>query len=242
MARFVPLNNVDHADLKVLNHYFSDAGDDSAAVLTFPTEFANVEKEYPILLSRHSETGQFRAVALLGLKKNENLFLDMHANGSAGWLGRYVPAIVARGPFMLGAQSQNDSEDAFAVYVDLDHPKVSNAEGVNLFLTHGGNSPYLTYVTEVLSTIQKGEEVGNRMFKELGEVGLIEPLTVNIELKNGDKYQLAGYYTINEQKLSTLDGASLEKLNHMGYLQGAFLMISSLTNLQKLIDIKNSRL
>jgi hypothetical protein len=36
----------------------------------------------------------------------------------------------------------------------------------------------------------------------------------------------------------SLDGAALEKLNRAGFLQGAFLVLSSHTNVRKLTDMK----
>lgn len=242
MSNYVLLNNVQHHNLKVLDRYFPAAGDHKAAVLTFPTEFANVQREYPILLSRDPQTGEFQSVALLGIQKDENLFLDVNQGAGNGWLGSYVPAIVARGPFILGFQEQSDGSRQPMVYVDMDSPKVSTAEGAPLFLEFGGNSPYLEHIKNVLVVIQQGTEVGKAMFKAFSELELIEPITVNIDLKNGDKHRLAGYHTLSEERLAKLSGANLERLNRAGYLQGAFLMLASLTNLQRLIEVKNSRL
>lgn len=241
MTNYVLLNNAQHINLKIAEGFSPESGDNKAAVLTFPTEFADIQREYPIFLSRDPETNRFRAVAMLGIQKDENLFLEVTDSGSR-WLGSYVPAIVARGPFIIGLPEQPEADSQAVVYVDLEHPRVSETEGRPLFLEFGGNSPYLDYMTKVLSTIHQGTEIGNAMFGAFDELGLIEPLTVNIDLKNGDKHRLDGYHTINEEKLANLTGADLEKLNRAGYLQGAFLILSSHANLQKLIEIKNSRL
>lgn len=240
MSSYTLLNNVQHQNLKVANRYFKEAGDDKAAVLTFPTEFANIQREYPILLSKDPHSGDFQAVALLGIQKDENLFLSGEGHG---WSGQYVPAIVARGPFILGFQEQPEGgRQQPMVFVDLDSPKVSEAAGTPLFLEFGGNSAYLEYIKNILTIIQQGAEVGKVMYKAFAELELIEPIKVDIDLKNGDRHSLAGYHTISEEKLSQLSGVQLERLNRSGFLQGAFLMLASLVNLQRLIDIKNSRL
>jgi hypothetical protein len=244
MTKHVLLNNVQHGKLKVIERYSREAGDHKAAVLTFPTEFIDIQKEYPILLSKDSQTGTYQAVALLGIQKDENLFLQEADGGQKGngWAGSYVPAIVARGPFITGFQEQMDGSQQTMVYLDMDSPKVSETEGRPLFLEFGGNSPYLEYITRVLSTIHQGEAIGKAMYKAFEELELIEPLTVNIDLKNGDKHRLSGYHAISEEKLAKLSGTHLEKLNRAGFLQGAFLMLASLANLQKLIAMKNARL
>lgn len=237
------LNNVDHFDVKVLDTIFSETSDNKAAVLTFPTEFANIQKHYPILLSKDPVSGHYQAVALLGLQKDENLFLQKNAvRNSYIWSAGYVPAVIAKGPFITGFREQANGDNEAMVYIDLANPKVQKTSGKPLFLPHGGSAPYLDYITKLLGLIQSGKEVGDAMFTLFAELDLIEPITINIDLANSDKHQLRGYYTISEEKLKNLSGDKLELLNKSDFLQGAFLMIASLTNIESLIRIKNSRL
>ncbi len=242
MTNYVMLNNIEHFDLRVQDQNYIDAIDQKAAVLTFPTEFANIQKEYPILLSCDQASNQYQAVALLGIQKNENLFLQKNEDASISWIGKYVPAVIAKGPFITGLREHmNGAVDAM-VYIDIASPKVNHSSGKSLFLTHGGNSPYLDYVTKLLGLIQRGKEMSDAMFARFAELDLIEPLTINIDLVNGDKHQLRGYFTIDEEKLRNLSGDKLESLNKSGYLQGAYLIIASLTNMENLIKIKNASL
>ncbi|MCA0902049.1 SapC family protein [Microbulbifer agarilyticus] len=240
-TNYVLLNNVEHADLKVLPHFSNTLGDGAAVVRTFPTEFENIQREYPILLRKDAQSGDFYAVAILGLQKGENLFLDGDEQSVNGWAGNYVPAMVARGPFIIGFQESRDGDiQQPMIYVDEQSPKLSRDEGTPLFLEFGGNSAYLEYVSGVLRTIHQGEDVGRRMFAALNEVGLLEPVSINVDLKNGDKHQLSGYYTVSEDRLNTMSGESLEALNGAGYLRGAFLMLSSLGNIEHLVARKNA--
>jgi hypothetical protein len=70
---------------------------------------------------------------------------------------------------------------------------------------------------------------------------LIEPVNVEIKFNAEEQFNLRGLYTISEEKLRKLDGDSLFKLNNAGFLQGAFLVIASLNNVKKLIDMKHRR-
>lgn len=128
------------------------------------------------------------------------------------------------------------------VFVDLQSPKLSKNQGTPLFMEFGGNSPYLEHISGVLRTIHQGAEIGRAMFAALDEVGLIEPVSINVDLKNGDKHQLSGYYTISEERMNALDGETLQALNTAGYLRGAFLMLASLGNIERLVARKNKRL
>ena len=96
MTNIVLLDNVTHKDLRVRTGYSVEFGDHVNLALVFPTEFAFVQREYPILFRRYPD-GDPEAVALLGLDKGENLFLD-----EPGWNARYVPAVQQRGPFLIG--------------------------------------------------------------------------------------------------------------------------------------------
>jgi hypothetical protein len=51
-------------------------------VLVFPTEFEALQREYPILFRRGRQR-RLQAVALLGLDRDENLFLDGGPGGRA---------------------------------------------------------------------------------------------------------------------------------------------------------------
>src|SRR4030095_12157074 len=65
MTNRVFLNNVEHRDLRVVTRHSVDFGDGINQVLVFPTEFEELQREYPILFRRAAD-GDFQAVALLG--------------------------------------------------------------------------------------------------------------------------------------------------------------------------------
>jgi hypothetical protein len=239
MARHVMLNNVAHKDLRVITRHGADLGDNVASVLTFPTEYGDVQREYPIFFRKDPATGEYLSIALLGFEKNENLFLD-----ERGWHATYIPGVVARGPFLIGFQEQDAGGDLRkepVIHVDLDHPRISTTEGEPVFLPHGGNSRYLDRVATILNGIHAGMGASQAMFAAFTALNLIEPVKVEIKFNDEEQYDLMGFYTISEERLAALDGASLETLNRSGFLQGAFLVIASLNNVKKLIDMKHRR-
>lgn len=240
MSRAVLLNNVEHGRLRVVTRRAAEFGDGVHAVLTFPTEYADVQREYPILFRKEAASGAYQSVALLGFSEGENLFLD-----EQGWSGRYVPAILARGPFLIGFQEQDidgETRRQPVVHVDLDDPRVNEHEGEPLFLEHGGNAPYLRHVADLLRGIQEGMEIGARMFSAFERYGLIEPVQLEVDVLDDVRYVLKGYYTVSRERLAALDGAALADLNRAGFLEGAFLVLASLANVPALIDRKRRRL
>ena len=239
MTNTALLNNIQHKDLKVIARFSAAFGDNVNQVAIVPTEFEAIQREYPILLSKSPE-GEYQALALLGLDKDENLFLDQQ-----GWHARYVPALRVRGPFLIGFQQQQDGggepRREPMVHVDLDHPRVSHSEGEPLFLPQGGNSPYLEHITRVLRLLHQGTAVSGSMYAAFAELALIEPAAVQINLNDREQYKLADYYTIGEERLAQLGGASLERLHKAGFLRAAYFVASSLKNINRLIDLKNGR-
>lgn len=248
MPRIELLDNMSHKDLRINPSFSAELGDNIASTITFITEFAEVQKEYPILFRKDLEKDVYQAVVLFGMQKDENLFLE--SNPSAlqkfpGWNAAYVPAVVRRGPFSIGLrkkQEQNSEDVEPLVHVDMEHPKISTDSGVRVFLEQGGNSQYLQHMVETLNLIRDGISLNTTMFDAFTRHELIEDVDINIELKNEEKHKLSGFKTINADKLNQLSGEALEELSRSGFLQAAYFVIASLSNIQKLIDIKNSRL
>jgi SapC len=239
MARHVLLNNVTHRNLRVIVRHGAEFGDNVGSVLTFPTEFGDVQREYPIFFRKDATTGDLYSVALLGFEPNENLFLDQD-----GWQASYIPGVMTRGPFLIGFQEQGVGGEARkepVIHVDMDDPRISEAEGEAVFLPQGGHSRYLERIANVLRGIHEGMAISKAMFAAFTELELIEPVKVEIRLTPQEQYDLVGMYTVSEEKLAALDGDALVRLNRAGFLQGAFLVLASMNNVKKLIDMKHRK-
>lgn len=141
MTRHAMLNNIAHKDLRVITRHAAQLGDNVGSVLTFPTEYGDVQREYPIFFRKDPATAQFQSIALLGFRNDENLFLDDAAPDGNGWNANYIPGIVARGPFLIGFQEQEvdgDLRKEPVIHVDLDNPRISESQGEPVFLPQGG--------------------------------------------------------------------------------------------------------
>ncbi|WP_236985202.1 SapC family protein [Marinagarivorans cellulosilyticus] len=248
MARNELLDNITHKDLKVNPIYSSDLGDNVGSTITFVTEFSDVQKEYPILFRKDPPSNQYQAVVLLGLQQDENLFLQVQEQSlqqnNPGWQAHYVPAAIARGPFMIGFQARQENGQEVVspmVHVDMEHPKISTTQGVNVFLAQGGNSPYLEHISHLLNVVRDGVELNKRMFAVFEKYELIEPVAINVDLENSHKLKLKGFYTVNIERLTALDGDALKELSKTGFLQAAYFAISSLSNIKLLIAMKNAK-
>ena len=230
MTNAVLLNNVDHRDLRVDTRRGRGLGDDVMFAPTFPAEFRNVQSHYPIVFRKTAE-GAFQPVALFGFEEGENLFLD-----GERWDASYLPLAIERQPFLIGVQGEE-----LLVHVDLGHPRVSRERGEPVFLAHGGTTGFLERINSVLLALYEGLQDVPAFVSALLEQGLLESFTLDVELDDGSRNRLAGFYTINEDKLAALDGTALEKLHRAGYLQAIYMAVASASNFRTLIERRNRR-
>lgn len=245
MRKIEVLNNVTHEDLRVNSEFSAQLGDNIAGTSTYVTEFADVQKEYPILCRKNPESGEYQATIFFGFEKNENLFIVDKNKRASGWSADYVPAVMARGPFSIGIRREVvDGVEMHnpLVQVDVEHPKVLSGTGIKLFLENGGNTPYLNHISRMLEIINDGIPLTKLMFDLFIKYELLEPVALDLEFQNQEKLNINGYETINLKKLADLNGAALEDLNRSGFLQAAYFIAASLSNFRKLIDWKNSKL
>jgi hypothetical protein len=237
--KHVMLNNAAHKDLRVITRYSAEFGDNVATAMIVPTEFADVQREYPIFFRKDPDTGAYISIALLGLQKDENLYLD-----EKGWNADYVPGVVARGPFFIGFQTREVNgkvEQAPVVHVDIEHPRLSKSEGEPVFNEQGGNTRYLDQIANLLNGINLGLEVSKPMYEAFAAADLFEPVQLEVKVNADEQFNLTGMHTIHRDKLANLDADTLFRLHRAGYLQSAFLAVSSISNVQRLIEMKSRR-
>lgn len=238
MPNRVLLDNVAHRSLRVA-HWRSPELDKVNQALVVASEFEEVQREYPIFLRKDGDAG-FVAVALLGLEKGENLFLD-----GDRWEARYIPAVHSRGPFFLGLREDEvlgQIRHELAVHVDLDDPRVGADDGELLFKEHGGNSSYLDHVTSKLHAVHEGLGAATQLYAMLDELRLIQSMELELQLGDGTSYSVRSMFTIGMDRLQALTSAELERLHRHGFLAPTIFIRSSLPNLNRLVDLKRRKL
>lgn len=239
----VQINNIDHAELRVSPRAGAAFGDAANQALIMPAEFEEVQREFAIIFRRRDEGLQ--AYALLGLDRDENLFL-------AGdyWTSRYVPASHQRGPFSIGmdraagddAGNAGDNLGEPMLHVDFDDTRVGDAAGLPLFLEHGGNTPYLDHITGVLRLLYEGIETAPTAYAALDEAGLLTTVTLTVDVSEERRYTIPDVMVVDIERLAALTGEPLERLHRSGVLRLAILAAASLGTIQQLIVRKQALL
>lgn len=237
MTQHVLLNSVDHQHLRVITERGSQYGDNLWFSPTFPLEFRSVQAQYPIFFVKDGVSGRLLPVALFGFQQQENLFLQ-HNN----WQHSYIPLSVLRQPFLIGQQQIREhgvEQMQRVLHLDTQSPRLSETEGEALFLAYGGNSPYLEQMAGLLETLHLGLQDSQLFVELLLELHLLESFTLDVQLEDGSKHQMVGFYTIAETVLQQLDATALALLHQRGYLQAIYLQIASQSRIRQLLQLKN---
>ena len=111
-----------------------------------------------------------------------------------------------------------------------------------LFDPLGNMTPYLESQAALLEALYVGEKQSKLFVKALQEQDLLESVTMDITLNDGSRNSLIGFYTINEEKMGDLSAETLNLMNQNDMLMPLFMVLASLSNFQRLVDLKNARL
>lgn len=225
MSSSVLLNNIDHRDLRVETAHGAEFGDDTLSALTFPAEFRNVQAYYPIVFQKDAK-GDFQPVALFGLQPGRNLFLRGNR-----WDAWYLPLAVERQPFLIGV-----ADDEPMIHVDMDHPRVKAGTGESVFREHGGTTDYLERINSILLALHEGVQGTPAFVGALLQHDLLESFVLDVQLNDDNRSRLAGYYTINEERLAALGAQALGALAAAGHLEPIYMAIASLSCFRDLIE------
>lgn len=235
MSGRIQLNNVEHNDLRIITERSRALGDGVMHCATYAYEFRSVQAHYPIFFHK-DQKGGFQAVALLGFEKGENLFLT-----EAGWDAHYLPHVMEMQPFLIGFHQGAGGAPQAEIHIDINHPRCSRTEGEPVFLERGGQSDYLKRIAKILDAVHHAHQTSHAFMEALTALDLLEPFALDIELNDGSKNRLAGFYTINEEKLLALKADQLAGLNQRNFLLPVYMAVASISNVRDLVERKNKR-
>lgn len=213
-------------------------------------EFQKLVVQYPIVFSKKEDSGQFTCSALLGLEEGENLFWE-----KGQWQGIYVPLQVARQPFFLGNDSSNtdpNEQQKFILCMNPEHPSVIAQESGQitpeatelqaLFDDNRQPTPYLQQQQSLLEQLLYGEQITDIFIAQVLKLELLTPLALDITFADKSSQKVTGLYTIDEEKLASLDDRALISLHQQHLLSPIYTVIASMGQIYSLVDKKNKRI
>lgn len=189
-------------------------------------EFAVAMLDYPILFTKHPETGMFYAGVIMGLEAGENLLAH------EGVLPGYRPADLVRQGFFVrdGQIAINPGDPVFA------------PAGEPLFDGSLEPAAALRKVQQALQMLNKGLPETEAIIGRFVAQRLIEPIDISLDFDDGTRLRLEGLYSISLDALHALSDSDALDLFRRGDLQLAYSQSSSLQHVRRLAKIRNDRL
>jgi len=193
-------------------------------------EFFEACKNYPIFFAKDKDNKWFASV-LLGYKQGENLFIDE----KGVWKElHYIPAFVRTYPFILVNQ-ENQKDLVIAIEKDFltdeENPK-------KLFDTEGNNSEFLNSALNFLNQYYADSISTTQFIKQLEDWELLEEKIATVVNNKSEKFNLNGFFVINEEKLKHLSKKKKDDICAKNAYSLITAHLISLSNIQKLGAIK----
>lgn len=228
----LPLNKEDQAKLTVSAspHGFKFAAS-TQFVLLASVEFFDAGRQFPIIFTATTDKS-ILPVALLGLEKGENLFVD--AEGV--WNGQYVPAYIRRYPFI----TTDGAEGKMIVCYDEAFDGFNREGGMPLF-ENGQPTSKMQEIQSFLQDYYVQMKKTGKFCAQLSDLQLLKQIDAQATMNDGRSYPLKGMLVVDEQKLAQLPESDIIKLFRSGQLAMIHAHLLSLRNFGVLIDRKAGR-
>lgn len=235
--RPVPLNRTQHKDLRLKAVPSMQFAAKVHSVPLTGVEFGPAARDMPILFAGPT-AAEAGPMALLGLRQDENLFIDAHGQWAPN---TYVPAFIRRYPFVLAEKPPEQTEgDDFTVFLDEAYEGFNNTEGDRLFNEDGSDTEMLTNAVNFLGEFQQHVGRTHWFMDQIRKYDLLEPRNIRLE-KDGKQINLNGLFVVNEEKLRELDDAVAKEFLKEGVLGWIYAHLLSLANIDRVSMRLNER-
>lgn len=196
-------------------------------------EFFQATRSYPIVFARDAQSSATLPVAITGLEKAQNLFVDDEGNWHPD---TYQPAYVRRWPFFT-AQVANDAERTL-VCVDPAGLQDSDTPFID---ANGKATEYWKETERLIQEMENARRQTMEFTAALTEHDLLEPFEAHAVAREGGRLRLAGMYRVSEEKLNALPDKAIGKMMKKGQLSRIYAHLISLENFRRLLDLRLER-
>jgi len=191
-------------------------------------EFSRVATAYPIVFT---ETAPASSIAILGLRQNQNLFV----NDEGTWEGGvYVPAYVRRYPFIF---STGQEEEQLVLCIDEAEELIvdgTGAEGTQAIYEGEEASEVVKKMLEFCAAFHRQSLATREFVDELEQRDLFRPGTVTISNETGEQFNLRGFRIVDETKFNALPDDAFLEYRRKGWLAAITAHLISVQNLAAL--------
>lgn len=228
-----PLDGKAHAKLGLKPDFdFSFARNVNAVPVNI-VEIPQVAQYYPVAFSNDA-TGT--PVAVLGVRDNENLFVDENGN----WLqGYYIPSYIRRYPFIF-AETQDGEQ--LTLCIDMNDNVTSEDSEQKFFDDEGKPSELANNALEFCKSYHTAAQQTVPFSKTLLDKGLLTERKADLNVGNSKRITFSGFKAIDEKKLAELDDETFLDFRKKGYLPFIYAQMFSAMNWQSVTRLLSERM
>lgn len=227
-----PLDKVKHVKLGLNSKFSLSFTKGINAVPVNLIELPQLCHFYPIAFSPDANA---TPVAILGLRDNENLFVDDEGR----WLAdTYVPAYIRRYPFIF---SEMPDTDQLTLCIDMNDDVVSEKGDQKFFDAEGTPTDLANNALEFCKSYHAAAQQTIEFSKALNDSGLLVERQAEIEIGGGKRISFSGFRILDEKKFADLDDAEFLKWREKGWLPFLYAHLFSGGQWQRLTSLLNQK-
>jgi hypothetical protein len=229
----VPLDAAQHGALALKKNFGLGFTRSVNAVPVNLIEMPQICHSYPIAFSPDVSA---TPVAILGLRDNENLYL----NEKDEWVSdTYIPAYIRRYPFIF---SEVKGGEQLTLCVDIDDSVVEPGSDQKFFDAEGKASSLSQNALEFCKSYHAAAQQTIAFCKDLVAHDLLITRQAEISVPGGKKISFSGFRIIDETKLAALDDAVFLEFRKKGWLPFIYAHLFSGGQWQRLTHLLTDRL
>jgi len=195
------------------------------------TEFGAACRDYPIAFIGGQDGRSYVAMAVLGLEKEQNLFVT---DDGAWDAGVYLPAYVRRYPFCMTRVTVDGKEQPERIACV--EKRAINEKGEELHDAKGEPTKVWEERKKLLFDYENDLVRSDEMSRTLAALGLLETFAMQAVPNEGAPLSMTGMHRVAEQKLAGLAPEKLKELTQNGILARVYAHLISLSNFGRLLD------
>lgn len=198
-------------------------------------EMPRAALDYPVAFLRDAQTGEFIPVAVLGLRAQQNLFVDAEGRWREH---RYIPAFFRRYPFCLADIPSADGQQARHMICVQEDQLAPSARP--LFDTQGNSTATWEPILKLLEAVESARQQTRVLTRRLEALQLLMPFDALGVPQQGEPLRLQGLHRVDEKKLQEIAGKDLRTLMKKGELRCIYAHLVSLENFARLMDLSQA--
>lgn len=228
-----PLDAKKHIDLSLKKNFGFKFTNGVNAVPVNLIEMPQICHFYPIAFS---PDGSATPVAVLGLRDNENLYVDAQGNWD---LTTYIPAYIRRYPFIFSEMPDNEQ---LTLCFDNDPSIIENNGEQKFFSPDGKPSDLTKNALEFCKSYHAAAQQTLEFSKALATSDLLIERQATINVAGNRRINFSGFRIISEEKLANLDDKTFLEWRKKGWLPFLYAHLFSGAQWQRLTRLLNERL